>query len=351
MLGLQFTKQGKITEVNKMEVCADVDSSKIKILKVLLSPEDFATLKGDESANYPVIPGRSAIGHLPNMNDMKDFAYLEDEKEDEKKIFIKVFINPVTPCGECVECLSGNTNGCNNFLRAGKETNGYLRDFAVVKNNQIFPLPPTIKDNEAILIDYISLALATIDKLNIQKGEHVAVIGGGLVGLLLTLLIIYYQGVPILIDGDEANLEKARLAGSYYNLFSDNKLEKEVSELTGAHMSQKVAYITDSNINTDVAIKLASYNAKVGFVGFSAPNLKVNFNLAMKKQLDFSCITSGYGYTEQAINIIANKVIDLGVFKIPTYKYEDSISVIKSLYKNLKDNGKEPPIIMIDMML
>ena len=340
MLGLQFTQQGKITEVNKMEICESVDSSKVKITKVLLTPEDFATLLGDDSVNYPIIPGRIAIGQI---SDASDYAYLEKGT--------RVFINPVAPCGECVECLSNNQESCCSFRRAGKETNGFLRDFAVVDNSSLFFLPPTVKDSDAILIDHISLALSAIDKLNISKGEHVAVIGGGYIGLLISMLIIYYQGVPILIDGKEGNLERARLAGVYYNLFSDNRLEKEVSELTGAHMAQKVIYVTDSNINTDVAIKLASYNAKVGFVGFSAPNLKVNFNLAMKKQLDFSCITSGYGYTEQAINIIANKVIDLGVFKIPTYKYEDSISVIKSLYKNLKDNGKEPPIIMIDMML
>ena len=73
-------------------------------------------------------------------------------------------------------------------------------------------------------------------------GKTVAVIGGGTIGLLLSMLIIYYQGVPILIDGDQKNLDKARLAGIYYNLISDNKLEKEVSELTGAHMAQKVVY-------------------------------------------------------------------------------------------------------------
>ena len=34
MLGLQFTQQGKITEVNKMEICESVDSSKVKIFVI-----------------------------------------------------------------------------------------------------------------------------------------------------------------------------------------------------------------------------------------------------------------------------------------------------------------------------
>ena len=78
MLGLQFTQQGKITEVNKMEICESIDSSKVKITKVLLTPEDFATLLGDETANYPIIPGRIAIGQI---SDASDYAYLEKERE------------------------------------------------------------------------------------------------------------------------------------------------------------------------------------------------------------------------------------------------------------------------------
>lgn len=339
MLGLQFTQQGKITEVNKMEICESVDSSKVKITKVLLTPEDFATLLGDDNVNYPIIPGRIAIGQI---SDASDYAYLEKGT--------RVFINPVAPCGECVECLSNNQESCCSFRRAGKEANGFLRDFAVVDNSRLFFLPSTVKDSDAILIDHISLALSAIDKLNISKGEHVAVIGGGYIGLLISMLIIYYQGVPILIDGKEGNLERARLAGVYYNLFSDNRLEKEVSELTGAHMAQKVIYVTDSNINTDVALKLASHNAKVGFVGFSSPNLKVNFNLAMKKQLEFCCITNGYGYTEKAINMLANKTVDLNIFKINTVKYENCALEIKAIAKAIKEGTEETGLILIDMM-
>lgn len=339
MLGLQFTQQGKITEVNKMEICESVDSSKVKITKVLLTPEDFNTLLGDENANYPIIPGRVAIGQI---SDASEHAYLEKGT--------RVFINPIAPCGECVECLSENHSGCYSLHRAGKEDNGFLRDFAVVDNTRLFFLPPSVKDSDAMMIDHMSLALSAIDKLNISKGEHVAVIGGGYIGLLVSMLIIYYQGVPILIDGKEANLDRARLAGVYYNLFSDNRLEKEVSELTGAHMAQKVIYVTDSNINTDVALKLASPNAKIGFVGFSSPNLRVNFNLAMKKQLEFCCITNGFGYTEQAINMLANKAIDLGIFKIETIKYEHCSGEIKAVAKKIKEGIEETALLLIDMM-
>ncbi|MBQ7408664.1 MAG: alcohol dehydrogenase catalytic domain-containing protein [Clostridia bacterium] len=339
MIGLQFTQQGKIVKVNRMEMCESFDTSKVKITKVLLTPEDFRTLLGDDTAIYPVIPGRIAIGQI---SDASEGSYLIKGT--------RVYINPVNNCNECVDCLSGNENSCADFKRAGKNVNGYLRDFAVVNNSQLYFLPPSVKDNEALLIDYIALALNAIDKLNISKGEHVAVIGGGIIGLIISMLIIYYQAVPILIDGKSENLEQAKLAGVYYNLFSDNKVEKEVNELTGAHMAQKVIYVSDSNINTDLAIKLAAYNAKVGFVGFSSPTLKVNFNLAMRKQLEFCCITSGFGSTEQAINLIANKVLDLSLFNFECIKYEGCETKIKKCAKDLKDGTETVLPVLVDMM-
>ena len=339
MIGLQITEQGKITKVNKMEMCESVDTSKVKVTKVLLTPEDVFTLFGDEQVNYPIIPGHIGLGQV---SDASEGAYNIKGT--------RVYVNPVKSCGVCVECLSDREERCSNFKRAGKDVDGFLRDFAVVKNNDLYALPTSVKDSDALLIDYIALAISAIDKLNIIKGEHVAVIGGGIIGTIVALLIIYYQGVPILIDSNHEHLDRARNAGIYYNLFSDNKVEKEVSELTGAHMTQKVVYVADSNINTDLAIKLAAHSAKVGFVGFSAPSLKVNFSLAMRKQLEFVCVTNGYGFTEQAINVIANKVVDLSIFKFQQIKYEDCEQFFKKLTKDHKDAPQDFMPVIVDMM-
>lgn len=339
MIGLQIAEKGKIVKINKMEICENADTSKVKILSVLLTPEDFQTFNGDDAAVYPVIPGRIALGQI---SDTREDAFLHKG--------MKVYINPVTACGECVNCLSGLNDDCVNLRVAGKNTDGYLRDFAVVNNRQMYFLPESIKNDDVLLVDYIALSLAIIDKLGITKGEHVSVIGGGIIGLLISLLIIYYQGVPILIDGSEQNLEKAKNAGIYYNLFSGNKVESEVSELTGAHMTPKVIYVSDSNVNTDLALKLASNKAKIGVVGFSSPNLKVNFSLAMSKQLEFCCVTNGFRFVEQAINIIINKVINTSLFTFDKVKYESCESAFEKRAKQLKETNEYVSPLLVDMM-
>ena len=108
MLGLQFTQQGKITEVNKMEICESVDSSKVKITKVLLTPEDFNTLLGDENANYPIIPGRVAIGQI---SDASDFAYLNDYRGEYLDLSRGEAVNGsgTTKIGDCLYSLTNGT--------------------------------------------------------------------------------------------------------------------------------------------------------------------------------------------------------------------------------------------------
>ncbi len=338
MLGLQVSEKGKLTKINKMEICDNADSSKVKITKVMLTPEDFQTIGGDDDVTYPVIPGRIAIGQI---TDASESAYLTKGT--------RVYLSSVENCGSCAECLISQPEKCVNQRIAGKNTDGYLRDFAVVDNSILYALPTSVKDDDALFIDYVALSLAVIDKLDIKKGEHVAVIGGNLIGIILSTIIIYYQAVPILIDSKSENLEKAKLCGVYYNLFSDNKLEKEVSERTGARMASKVVYVSDSNINTDVALKIAANNAKMGFVGFSNPNLRVNFHLAMKKQLNFKCITNGYGFTEQAINLIANKAIDFSNFQFSSIKFDGCEQAVKNTLGE-KNTAAPLPHIIVDMM-
>lgn len=339
MIGLVSSKDGKLTKINKMELCDNVDTSKVKILKVLVTPEDLDTVNGTSDAEYPVIPGRVAIGQI---SDASETSYLTRGT--------RVYISPVNSCGKCTECLSDNEKDCSNFKVAGKNTDGYLRDFAVVENKNMHALPASVSNEDALLLDYIAISLSTLEKLEIKKGDHIAIIGGGILGTVMALLSIYFQAVPILVHNNEENRERASKAGIYYNFLIGNSLEQIVSERTGAHMAQKVIYLADSNINSDNAIKLSAYNAKIGFVGFNAPTMRVNFSAAMKKQLQFICITNGFGMEEQAINILANKAVDFSCFHFQSIKFDACETALKKAAKEQEDGHNRLEPIIVDMM-
>ena len=325
MDGIQITGKKTLETISKKELFDSVDSAKIKITKALFLQEDFNTLGGDPRAVYPIIPARVGIGKVVETCGNEVFGIERGAR---------VFPHPEIPCGKCSECAKGDKAHCSSFNIAGKTMDGYLRDFAILPDDAISILPPSVSDSDALFIDHVALCDKVIDSINLQKGEHVVIVGGDALGIILAQLVIYYQGVPILVDNNDNNIIIAKNAGVYSTLFADNKIDKNVSELTGARLAKKVVYMTGSNLNTDIALKLAGQNATVCFAGFGTPSIKVNFNIALVKQLNFKCVTNGYGNIESAINLLANKAIDASVFAIPQVKKGAAMEKIKEMSEN-----------------
>lgn len=330
MDGIQITGPKKLSTITKKENFSDIDSTKVIITKAMLIREDFNTYRGDDKATYPVIPGRIGIGKISALPEE------DDDDENGLKRGMRVFPHPEVACGACHECFNGNDKRCAAFNIAGKNTDGFLRDFVVVKNDALSILPPSVTDYEALFIDHVALCVNVIDKIDLKKGDHVVIVGGDLLGIFLAQLVIYYQGIPIIVDNNEENLNLASRSGVYYTLFADNKVEKSVSDLTGARLASKVVYMTGANLNTDFALKLAGQHGTVCFAGFGAPTVKVNFNTALIKQLNFNCITSGYGNINSAINLLANKAVDISVISIPTVKQSQAMETIKEMSQDQK---------------
>lgn len=310
---------------------------KVKTTKVMLSKDDVTLYNGDDKPTYPLILGRSAIGIVVEVQ--------ANSYGIEKNT--RVYLNPISSCKSCYFCTIGQPGDCSNFDISGKNSEGFLKDFAIVPFDNIYQLPKSVSDKDALFIEYISLAISVIDKLKIQKGEHVAIIGGNIIGNIIAQLIIYYQAVPIIIDDNYDNLDIAKRSGIYYTLKADGKLVKEVSELTGGRMAPKVVYVTSSGINTETALNISMANAKVAFAGFNYSTLRVNFIQAMQKQIQFNCITNGYGNIETSINLIANRAINLDNFVLNTSKFTEVPKVLKSCDTMLKSE-KDVPNLIID---
>ncbi len=353
MEGLQITAKGVVSPIEKKELFEGKDSVKVRVTKTLLTQEDFQTFCED-TKNYPIIPGRTAIGKIIETFEIKgsgvdvyktdakaNAKYKKDgTKDNEVKTDsngfargMNVLLHSVYNCNKCFECSQGNSKHCRAFNIAGKNVDGFLRDFAIVDKSHLSILPPSVSEFDALFIDYVAACVQVVDSINLQKGEHVAIVGGDVLGNILAQLIIYYQGVPILVDSNEKNLQLAKDAGIYYVLFADNRLEKNVAELTGARMAGKVVYMTGANLNTDIALRLAGHNATICLAGFGAPSIRVNFNTALTKSLQFNCVTNGFGNYDTAINIMANKVIDTSIFKIKSVRTEDAIAAICDIGK------------------
>lgn len=303
--------------------------SKVKITKALIGLSDVLRYNGELDSNGFAL-GSAGIGIISE-TDTNLFG-IEKGK--------RVYIAPNRECNECYNCKSGNFTKCSNLQVAGEDFDGFLCDFTAVDNNKLFALPESVPDFEALFIEHISLAISVVDKLGIEKGDYVAIVGGNNFGNILAQLLIYYQAVPILVTCDEENFKIAKNSGIYYVLGQDDNWQKEVSLITSGRMTKSVVYISDCNIPTTKAFALASHNATVAYTGVSYKNNFFSFAQAIKKQLEILCINSAFGNTATSINLIANKAINLSHLRLDTATYDNVPETIKQMNDLLDKTGK-----------
>ncbi len=338
MKGYKITKPFTLEEKEIAETSSEHAQSKVKINKALITLSDVLRYRG-ELDRKEVVLGGSGIG-IVTETDANLFG-LEKGKH--------IYIDPTRPCEECYNCKRGEYSKCSDLLFAGEDFDGFLSDFITASPDKLFILPSSVSDFESLFIDHISLALAIFDKLNIQKGDYVAVLGANNFGNIFAQLLIYYQAVPIIMTLDEEDYEIAKKSGIYYVLGPNDNWQKEVHSITSGRMTDKIIYISDSNVPTGKAFALASSHAQIAFTGEFYKSSPVSFSQAVKKQLDILCVNSGYGNTGASINLIANKAIDFSHLKFEHATYANVVETFEKLNAQFEKEGKIYETI-VDMM-
>lgn len=126
----------------------------------------------------------------------------------------RVIIEPNYPCGACAFCRRGRGNICPNKKSMGVTSPGCLAECATAPAEFVWPLPDAVPDADAATIEPLTVSLHALIQSGAQIGDTVAVVGCGVVGLLLIHAAVA-QGVRVLAhDRIDAKLEMAARLGA-----------------------------------------------------------------------------------------------------------------------------------------
>lgn len=328
MKGWKLTSQLNLEELPISSYNED-SSAKIKITKALITLKDVLRFNGSIPSENITL-GSSGIGIVSETH-----ANLFDLEKGKH-----VYIEPHRPCNQCMSCKTGNFSQCDYLQVAGEDFDGFLSDFASADVNDLFILPDSVSDFQALFIKHIAQAITVVDKLKIQKGDYVTIVGANNFGNILAQLLIYYQAVPIIVTDDEEDFNIAKESGIYYVLKENENVKNEIAQITSGRMTHSVVYVSDCNISVTKAFALASHNARVALTGNFYKNYYVSFAQAVKKQLQIICINSGYGNTSASINLLANKALNLSHLRLDSANYADIPATMKNMNDMLEKKGK-----------
>jgi len=278
-----------------------VDTVKVKLTRCIIIENDLSALRAVGDTPYPFIPGRLAVG------------VVSEAQEESLKRGQRVVVEPYLPCGQCMACKS-DPRQCSDFKIMGRNSDGLLRDFAVLHKNCLYVLPDQVSDDAAVFTDYIALALKTLGRLNVEPGQHIAILGASPIGMILAGLAIYYQCVPILIDGRQERLDMAGGNGVYYTVNSSlQDVNKRVIEITGGRMCERSVFCMAGCEPPQKIFSLTMRGGKAAFAGYRAGNEIYNVNIVglVDKSMEIIGVSDGKGFTARAINMLANSAVSV----------------------------------------
>ena len=280
--------------------------AKVKVTQALFTGTELAAYLGYPKPKYPVVPGRFAVGIVGEAG----AGCTAVEKNT------RVYFHDVLPCGGCEACRRGDPEDCTECKIAGVNCDGFLRDFVVADESDLSPLPSSISDDEALFIGIVSVCEAVIGKLNVSKGMHIAVLGAGEIGNILSQLLIYHQAVPILIDSDEEKLAVAAQCGVYYTVKADETMQENIVRITGGRMASGSVYCSLCGLSPDLPFGITATEGIVVYTGYGFPEISAQLKAALDKRLTITSVANDRTGIAAAINLLVNKAVNLAPLQI-----------------------------------
>ncbi len=331
-------KAWKIFDKNQIKICEvkpekTADLIKVRIARAMLSRSDFDAYLGKCDNFAPIIPSKGAIGLISDANNPLGLLVGE-----------KVLVTSYTPPqGEIVDEVRPYSE---NLQIRGLDTDGYLSDFAYANRHAVYSIPEGVSDLKCMYYDYISLSLSTLQRMNIGKGEYVAIVGGDVQSIILAEIVSYYQAIPILISSNTHSLDIAISHGIDYVINATKEdVSGKVFEITGGKRAEHVCYSVYSELDFSNVFSLACKLGKIGVIGYNKQKTEVtvDLNKLSENQFEIYYVKEGMKEIMSTLNLLAMNVINLSDFDTLTV----SFSQVGDTFASYK-LGKTPNLVIVD---
>jgi len=172
-----------LSAVNKLAI-AEVEKPKpgskeclVKVLACGICGTDRHIYHGEYPSAKPVI-----LGH--------EFGGVIEEVGPDSKFQVGqvVSVDPNIICGKCVDCKAGRTAFCPDLTALGVNINGGLAEYVLTPDSQIYPVRSDLNPLHLAFIEPLACSIRGLDLASLKGGEKVAILGGGVIGLLVVQL-------------------------------------------------------------------------------------------------------------------------------------------------------------------
>ncbi|MGO8806843.1 MAG: zinc-dependent alcohol dehydrogenase [Candidatus Bathyarchaeia archaeon] len=250
----------------------------------------------------------------------------------------RVVMVPIVNCGHCYFCLRGLPTYCTKGKFYGLTRDGFFAESKAMLPRSLIPIPASVSDEEAAIVEPVALALRVLDYMKPNLGDWVTIIGQGPIGLLMTQVAQLKGCRVIAVDLEDYRLEFSLKYGA--NAVINAKKEdviKTVRKLT-KHGSDLVIEAAGTSKTVEQTPFLVRKAGKVALVGESKGYLNLE---DADEALFFTIYISPVEYPS-AVELIARKLVDVKGLITHRFKFDEFEKALQTV-----DNPAEKPLKVI----
>lgn len=146
---------------------------------------------GDFVVDGPLVLGHELSGRIVDVG----------TDVDRSRVGERVAVEPQRPCRRCRQCLAGRYNLCPNMeFYATPPIDGAFTGFVTIQAEFAHPVPDSISDEAAALLEPLSVAITTMRKAGVVPGSRVLIAGAGPIGIICAQTARAFGAAEIIVS-------------------------------------------------------------------------------------------------------------------------------------------------------
>lgn len=299
----------------------------IQVISAGICGSDIGAFRGTNGlVSYPRLIGHEVAGEILS---------IPENNERGLKVGDHVIVDPYLYCGSCYPCQIGRTNCCTDLKVLGVHVEGGMAEYFCHPADMLWKLPDDMPWELAPIAEPLTIALHGIHRGGLTKGEYVAIIGAGPIGILAAMAAIVYGAEPIMIDLVEERLVESRELGVKYTINSGKEdVTEKIAEYTGGRMAELVMECSGANAAVRSTLDLVSYAGRITLTGWPKKETAIPTDMITKKEVDIRGARTSANEFEEAIELIHSGKIDVRKILTKVIHIDEAPETIIDIEKN-----------------
>jgi L-iditol 2-dehydrogenase len=221
----------------------------------------------------------------------------------------RVVVEPSFVCGRCFFCQRMEYYLCENLKQLGHQLPGSFAEYTISKAKFTYRLDPAIPFDKASLAQPLATCIHALDRAGVRRGESVAILGMGPIGLLL-LQVARQKGANVFAsDLIESKLDKAKTLGA-----------QKVCKGSDSHLVDEIRDWTNGR-GADVVIEAAG------------TSMTINQSLSSVRRSGTVLLLGITGHEKEEVNLGRVTLDELNLLGTVRYRMEDFPRAIEMIHQ------------------